>query len=209
MSTLFYHGFKNGLGPWVPRHVGRTTPTGDDCSVVRNGAAVLTIKRDPLRTGHIWVPPSEFQVTEGFVEFRMKFSGGSGAHGAGWLQDLQPYENDDAHEIDVVENFGNPKVAHHGIWTQDDADSELEQVLHGIWKGDMTKWHVYGCEMSEFGYTFTIDDVAWTQTVAYTSVRPKYLVASLLISGWEATKYGENNPYDQKTRIDWVRVSSL
>ena len=210
MGTEFYHGFKTGLGPFVLRDTSREIPESLDCANVRNGKVVLNIKKNPLRTAHLWVPAEEFTVTEGFVEFRMKFRGGPGAHGSGWLQGLSPHLDPRLnHEVDVVENFGSPKVAHHGIWTEDDEDITLDQVVHGSWRGDMTEWNVFGCEMSKTGYTFTVNDVAVTATTAYVSDNPKYLILSMLISSWEIIRFGEGNPYDQQAHCDWVRVSSL
>lgn len=210
MGTQFFHDFKDGLGPWQHRHTLRAIQTGEDCTKLRYGNAILGVKQDPLRTGHIWVPPEVFTVTEGFVEFRMRFGGPPGAHGAGWLQDLQPYRNEDAHEIDVVEDFGNHSVAHHAIWTQIDDDPQPEKVLAGKWRVDMTQWNVFGCAMNEFGYTFTVNDREITSSSnLYTSVRPKVLILSVLISDWELLRYGFGNGYNQKARCDWVKVSDL
>lgn len=209
MGQQFFHGFKDGLGPWQNRETGRGIPSGLDCAKVKDGYLVLSVKNNPLRTGHIWVPPTEFTVTEGYVETRMKFRGDPGAHGSVWLQALQPYATNQDHEVDVVENFGNAKVAHQGIWTQDDSDPEPDQVVHAAWRGDMTDWNVYGCEMTATGYIFTVNDVAVLATTHYTSTRPKFLIASLLISDWEFAKYGEGNTWRQKTLVDWVRVSDV
>lgn len=210
MGTQFYHGFKTGLGPFVPRDTpGRTFPTGLDCAKVRDGKLVLSIKANPLRTGHLWVPPDEFQVVEGYVEARMKFRGPPGAHGSVWLQALQPYATEDDHEIDVVENFGSLKVAHQGIWTQADTDPEPEQVHHSAWRGNTREWQVYGCAMTSDGYVFTVNGVEISASVAYTATKPKYLVASMLISDWEYTRYGQGNTWEQKAWVDWIRVSDV
>lgn len=209
MGQQFYHGFKDGLGPWTTRETGRGFPSSPECAKIRDGKLVLSIRPNPLRTGHIWVPPTEFMMTKGYVEARIKFRGGLGAHGSVWAQALRPYETNLDHEVDVVENFGNPKVAHQGIWTQDDGDPEPDQVVHGAWRGDMTQWNVYGCEMTPTGYIFTVNDIAVLATTAYVSTNPKYLIASLLISDWEFAKYGEGNTWQQKTLVDWVRVSDI
>lgn len=209
MGIQFFHGFKDGLGPWVSRDTVRSFPTGLDCANVRDGKLVLGVKSNPLRTGHLWVPPDEFQVTEGYVEARMKFRGPPGAHGSVWAQSLQPYGDQNDHEVDVVENFGNTKTAHHGIWTQTDTDPEPEQVLHGVWRGNTREWQVYGCYMTSDGYVFTVNGEEISATPAYTSIKPKYLVASLLISDWEYTKYGQGNTWEQKVWVDWVRVSDV
>ena len=208
MGVQFFHSFKDDLGPFVHRNTARRIPTGIDCAVVKHGRVGLRVKQKPLRTGHIWVPPEEFTVTEGLVEFRMKFRGGPGAHGAGWLQDqVAPYADRTRHEIDVVENFGNPKVLHQGIWTQDDADPEPDQVVHAAWKGDAISYNVFGVDMRSDGYTFTVNDEAVLATSQYTSTQPKVLIASMLISDWEFEKYGVNNAWDQMAILDWVRVS--
>lgn len=211
MGTQFFHDFKDGLGPWQHRHTLRAIQTGEDCTKLRYGNAILSVKKDPLRTGHIWVPPEVFTVTEGLVEFRMRFDGPPGAHGAGWCQNRRkPYGSPDAHEIDIVEYFGNPNVAHHAIWAQVDDDPEPEKIHAGKWRIDMTKWNVFGCEMSRFGYTFAINDTQISSTSPiYASVQEKVLILSQLISDWELLKYGLGNAYRQKARCDWVKVSDL
>lgn len=209
MARQFYWGFKNGLGPWVNRETSRDIPTGLDCANVVDGKLVLRIKSNPLRTGHIWVPPDVFQTTTGFIEARMKFRAPKGSHGSVWAQALQPYATRDDHEVDVVENFGNPLVAHHGIWTQDDYDPEPDQVLHGTWRGDMSNYNVYGCEMRADGYTFTVNDKVITSTTQYASTLPKYLVASQLISEWELKFFNADDIRRHRTLVDWVQVTDL
>ena len=209
MGIQFYHGFKTSLGPFTHRETYRSIPTGRDCSRIVHGYVSIGIKKDPLRTGHLWCPPEDFQVTEGYIETRARFRGHPGAHGAVWLQDLLPYYDADRHEVDIVEYFGNHFRVHQGIWTETDGDPEPEQVLHSTVKIFPMDWHIYGCEMRKDGYTFTVDGNETISTNYYGSNHPKYLVLSMLISPWELARYGYGNKWGQRAHVDWIRVTDL
>jgi beta-glucanase (GH16 family) len=192
------------MGPWVPRHVQQDTPTGDDCAKVVKGQCILRLRDEPLRVGHLWVPPERYQFTTGYLQARIKFGAPPGAHGALWAQSLNTYVTPEDHEVDVVENFGNPQKVQCGFWRQE-ADGTKVQPMHDGVRLDATAWHVYGCDVREDSYTWTVDGKVVARFGAYGSDRPKFLVLSLLVDAWERPLLDMSLPH--RMRVDWVRVT--
>jgi hypothetical protein len=202
----FYHGFKTGLGPFKHRHSGRTIPTGEDCAPVIDGRLVLQIRNIPLRTGHIYLPMETFNITTGVVEARMRFMGPRGGHAALWLQPEIPYLNEHAHEVDIVENFGNPNNAQQAIWAQTDTDPEPDKIFASSMRLDATKFHIYSVRMEFDRYEFFIDDYPVASTLAYGSSVPKGIILSYLISPFEQPRLLWDDLQKYKCYVDWVRA---
>lgn len=160
-------------------------PAADDCAVVSNGSLVLRVKDNPLRSGHVWVPPERLTVGYGLVRARLRFKGVQGAHGCLWLQDIEPYAQPDHHEVDVAECFGVNKVHHTVHWQDNGPHAE-----HYSTEREVSKWAWYEVEVRPEGYTFRVNGVDVAHTVVGDSGRPKALILSLLSDDWERERYG-------------------
>lgn len=208
----FFHDFKDGMGPWVPRHVTQDTPTGDDCAHVNDrGQLVLRVRRNPLRVGHVWVPPDVFQFTTGYLEARVKFGAPPGSHGAVWAQGVETYATPDDYEVDVVEHFGVPEGrredrVHSGLWQQIPGVGAVQRA-HAAPRLDTSEWHTYGCNMAPEGFTWTIDGNEEAVTTEYHATRPKFLILSMLVDRWERPQLDLGRLDEHKMRVQWVRVS--
>jgi beta-glucanase (GH16 family) len=210
---MFEHRFSDGMGPWVPRHVAQDTPTGDDCGRVNNqGRLVLRVRRNPLRVGHVWVPPDVFQFTTGYLEARVKFGAPPGSHGAVWAQGVETYATPKDYEVDVAEHFGVPvgrrDRVHAGLWHRRSSEvPELEQPFHVATPVDTTEWHTYGCDMQPDSFIWTIDGREVADTRQHYATRPKFLILSMLVDQWERPQLDLARLDEHKMRVQWVRVS--
>lgn len=209
MSFIYEHHFSESMGPFVTRHSGgQDLPSSEDAATIVNGKLKLSLLDNPLRTGHVWDP--RFSFTEGRIEFRMKFPAPPGVHSSPWLQDSEkPYEDQDAHEIDVAEHFGDDKAVHHSIWT---GPFPPKQVYHEYAKLTPAKWNIYEVDCRRNGYTWKINGVEVGRTRrsagGYGSLRPKNIIISLLSDDWERSAVNLAKLKDYYALCDWVRVSA-
>lgn len=204
MALLFRHGFRT-MGPWktrpVPPESGHITPAEDCARISASGVLRLGIRQNPLRSGHIWVPPEVFTVTYGSVEARMRFYGPLGAHSCFWLQAVPPYATPEHHEVDIAEHFGNPMVVHNNVhWVE----GVKMQEHHGN-RVLARDWHVYGVEIKPGGYRFYIDDKFVYATDVIAPAVEKTLILSFLSDDWERPNL-DSDLTKYRTAVDFVRV---
>ena len=209
MTYLFEHNFKNGIGPFETRpSVGQDLPSSPDAAKIVRGKLKLSFLINPERTGHVWVP--NFSFTEGRIEVRMKFPAPPGVHCSPWLQDAEaPYENVDAHEIDIAEHFGDDKTVHHSIWT---GPWPPKQPYKSWARLTPAKWNIYEVDCRRSGYTWKINGVEVGRSKradgGFGSKRPKNIIISLLSDNWESSKLDLTRLKDYYALCDWVRVSA-
>ena len=137
------------MGPWETRPLpdgAQDLPASDACARTWDGKLVLSIRDNPLRTGHVWLPPSTLTLTYGVARARMRFPGGRGFHSCFWLQDVVPYETPEAHEVDIAEHFGAPKIHQTVHWV----DEGKRQNHHAVLV-DPKQWHVYEVNVGSTG----------------------------------------------------------
>jgi beta-glucanase (GH16 family) len=194
--------------PWVTRPLfpdSQDLPASDDAVRVWENMLVLTMRDNPLRTAHVWLPPDVLTVTYGTVRARMRFASPVGAHSCLWLQDVEPYAQPDHHEVDIAEHFGTNRIHHTVHWVNQVGGKMRE---HHATKVVADRWHVYGVNIKPSGYTFTVDGEAVAKTDIAAPARPKALILSLLSDDWERERYGLSDVRDYRTYIDWVEVLS-
>jgi beta-glucanase (GH16 family) len=194
------------MAPWVTRPLfpnSQDLPASDDCARVWDRRLVLSMKDNPLRTGHVWVPPEVLTVTYGTVKARMRFPAPVGAHSCLWLQSVTPYATPDDHEVDIAEHFGTNKI-HHTVHWVNGVGGKMKD--HGATKVVADRWHVYSVDIEPSGYTFKVDGEVVHESVVAAPPRPKVVVLSLLSDDWERDRYGLSDVRDYKTYIDWVET---
>lgn len=208
MTYLFNHSFKNGMGPFITRSVaGHDTPSSDDCARIVDGVLELSVLDNPLRTGHVFVPPEVFNFTHGEIQFRLRFPAPRGAHSSGWLQATQPYLTPEHHEVDVAEHFGHEENVYHSIWTGPQPPIQIYKKSARL---TPAKWNVYSVDCRRGGYKFKINGVevgrSLTKNGGYGSSVPKMIILSILVDEWEKLILDRLRLDEYYLQADWVRV---
>lgn len=208
MTYLFNHNFKNGLGPFITRFVdGHDTPASSDCLDIVDGVLEMRLLDNPLRTGHVYVPPEVFNFTEGEIQFKMRFPAPPGVHCAGWLQATSPYKTPEHHEVDVCEHFGDEQNVYHNIYTGPLPPIKAYQKSARL---TPAKWNIYSADCRRGGYVFKINGVEVGRTKVkdggYGSTTPKMIILSMLCDSWEKQRLDMMRLSEYFCQVAWVRV---
>lgn len=224
MSHVIFRANFDRLGEeWATRHTPNPDqPAHDRCvSVNKAGQLVMRIKpvydigvdnirrvRPEVNTAHIatkqaFGPGHRFRA-------RMKFPSGKGAHSAFWLQDEVPNQIGGS-EVDIAEHFGSDETTWSNVyWRTPETmwPKEPTRWRQNI-KHDPRGWNVYGLDWHADQYVFTLNGqrthVCWLGT----SVMPKVLILSLLVSDWEEPRLDRSHLERYRTLVDWVKVTKL
>lgn len=209
MTLLFRTGFKNDS--WRKEWLQRDVPPGSTsmkCVSSQNDALRLGIRKDAqgqIKTGSVGTQDT-FSFQYGYVEARMRFMSPQGAHSALWLQTDQPYATPTHTEVNVVEHFGKDSVWHNVYWSENGLPPQKgDPSFQSKTTMNVTGWHVYGCDIRESGYLWTIDDRVVAGTNVGLSDQEHYLILSFLSDDWERDKLAPVMwPY--RTLVDYVKV---
>lgn len=137
------------------------------------------------------VSPTTVQLANGNTDF------GSGTFSAG--QDyIVEYPSPPLISSEVKLNFN----VHYGDVHYGDTN---HQTGPHTFSGDLTQWHIYGCELSSEGVTFYLDGKV-TKKLTGEYVRSKY--PHRLGIQLDVDRTGRTGP-DTDMLIDWVRVSNV
>ena len=158
--------------------------------------------------GHVGTQ-GRFAYKYGVAAARIRFQEARGQHGAFWMQAPVP---DSGAEIDVVEWFGaDSSGLGSGVWTYSGGvqtraagGTIANQAAYGSdWSGT---YHVFSVEWTPTEYVFRIDGRETLRTTAGVSQTEEYLILSLLVANFEATRLPSPESLPQTMSVDWVRV---
>jgi beta-glucanase (GH16 family) len=220
--------------PWAHRVQGYEVPTRrcsrTDASAARvaGGVLQLSVIDDPSRddpctfidgkgveqstfyrlNGHVGTQ-GRFAYKYGVAAARIRFQEARGQHGAFWMQAPVP---DSGAEIDAIEWFGaGSSGLGSGVWiysggtqTRAAGGTIADQAAYGSdWSGT---YHVFSVEWTPTEYVFRIDGRETLRTTAGVSQTEEYLILSLLVANFEATRLPSPETLPQTMSVDWVRV---
>ncbi|MCW2831509.1 MAG: glcA [Aeromicrobium sp.] len=158
--------------------------------------------------GHVGTAAG-FQYQNGVAAARIKFSRGTGAHGAFWLQGNRP----GGAEIDTVEYFGARRDGGLGNTVHYKDSSGRMRKAGGIQSSASRaipaddefykSYHVYSVEWTPSRYIFRLDGYETFRTSRGVSKVPEFPVLSIASSDYELV---DRHTTTESMSVDWVNV---
>jgi beta-glucanase (GH16 family) len=176
--------------------------------------------------------PSKYDFTYGYVEARMKFTGGRGSWPAFWLAPVSqadwanwpncPKRNEAGqllpqanYELDIMEHQGDePKTFYgtqhsntNGTCGVPDNNSQSVTVNTGASLAD--EFHVIAAKWTPTEMRWYVDgaQVGVTRSTRPESKQRMYIILSMYVCGWDSTNSCTTaTPNNLITEVDWVRV---
>ena len=220
--------------PWDHRIQGYEVPsrrcsrTDASATRVAGGVLELSVVDDPSRddpctfidgkgvqqstfyrlNGHVGTQ-GRFGYRYGVAAARIRFQEVRGQHGAFWLQAPVP---ESGAEVDIIEWFGaGSSGLGSGVWTYSGGTQTRAaggtianpEAYGSDWAGT---YHVFSVEWTPTEYVFRIDGRETLRTTAGVSQTEEYLILSLLVANFEATRLPSPESLPQTMAVDWVRV---
>jgi len=153
----------------------------------------------------------KFSFTYGKVEARMKMPLGQGYWPAFWLlgENFPTAGWPVCGEIDIMEHISNSDQVHATAHWDNDGHRGQGNTKYC----DVTKYHVYTVEWSEYAITWYIDGVQYYQLIIYKGRdgteefhNPFFIILNMAVGGGWPGNPDESTVFPDTTFIDWVRV---
>jgi beta-glucanase (GH16 family) len=174
--------------------------------------------------------PSKYDFTYGYVEARMKFTGGRGSWPAFWLAPVSQADwanwpncprRDAAgnllgmnYELDILEGQGDEPTTFYGTQHRNTnspcgmADDNSRHAITNV-PGLYDQFHVFAVKWTAQQVAWYVDDVQQGQATATwdTGHQRMYIILSMYVCGWDSTNSCTSaTPNNLITEVDWVRV---